>query len=146
MVIKGNPRGRPAELAKHLQRTDTNEQVTVLELRGVAAQDLGGALREMDALGAGLKTSRTLYHASINALASDYVPASMVEAAFMAGDVAGISLPQAVALVTDRPAKMSGLNDRGRIAPGMRADLVRVRVHEGMPVVRQVWRAGERVA
>jgi alpha-D-ribose 1-methylphosphonate 5-triphosphate diphosphatase len=51
-----------------------------------------------------------------------------------------------VALVTDSPARLAGLPDRGRIAIGLRADLVRVRVHETMPVVRQVWRAGERVA
>jgi len=82
----------------------------------------------------------------VDALASDYVPASLVEAAFMAGDLVGIGLPEAVALVTDRPARMCGLLDRGRIAPGLRADLVRVRLHEGLPVVRQVWRAGERVA
>jgi len=81
----------------------------------------------------------------VDALASDYVPASLVEAAF--GAVAeGITLPEAVALVTANPARLAGLPDRGRIAPGMRADLVRVRVHEGLPVVREVWRAGERVA
>lgn len=66
MVIKGGARGGPAELANHLKRTDTNERVNVLELRGVAANTLDGALREMDALGAALKTNRTLYHASIN--------------------------------------------------------------------------------
>ncbi len=82
----------------------------------------------------------------LDALASDYVPASLVEAAFLAGDAAGIALPQAVALVTERPARMCELFDRGRLAPGLRADLVRVHVHEGLPVVRQVWRAGERVA
>ena len=37
------------------------------------------------------------------------------------------------------------LGKPSRVAPGMRGDLVRVRVHEGLPVVRQVWRAGERV-
>ena len=37
---------------------------------------------------------------------------------------------------------MAGLADRGRIAAGLRADLVRVRLHDGMPVVRQVWRPG----
>lgn len=82
----------------------------------------------------------------VDALASDYVPASLVEAIFMAGEMAGIALPEAVALVTARPARMCGLLDRGRIAPGLRADLVRVHVHEALPVVRQVWRAGERVA
>ncbi len=39
-----------------------------------------------------------------------------------------------------------GLDDRGRIAPGLRADLVRVRHAGGMPVVRSVWRQGARVA
>ena len=64
MVIKGNPRGSPGGLAGHLQRTDTNERMEVKELRGVVAQDLDGALREMDAHGAALRTTRTLYHAS----------------------------------------------------------------------------------
>ncbi len=82
---------------------------------------------------------------AVDAFASDYVPASLVEAAF-AAVAEGITLPDAVALVSANPARMAGLADRGRIAPGMRADLVRVRVHEGLPVVRQVWRAGERVA
>jgi alpha-D-ribose 1-methylphosphonate 5-triphosphate diphosphatase len=81
----------------------------------------------------------------VDALASDYVPASLVEAAFLAVERAGISLPRAVALISDAPARMVGLADRGRIETGLRADLLRVRVHEGAPVVRQVWLAGERV-
>ena len=83
---------------------------------------------------------------AVDALASDYVPASLVEAAFLCAEEAGITLPAAVALVTDRPARMARLADRGRLEAGLRADLVRVRVHDGLPVVRQVWRAGERVA
>ena len=43
------------------------------------------------------------------------------------------------------PARMSGLPDRGRREVGLRADAVRVRLHETLPIVRQVWRAGERV-
>ena len=82
---------------------------------------------------------------AVDALASDYVPASLVEAAFACVKEGGISLPAGIALVTGNPAAMAGLDDRGRIAPGLRADLVRVREFEGMPVVRQVWRAGERV-
>ena len=58
----------------------------------------------------------------------------------------GSALPEAIAMITDRPARLAGLPDRGRLAAGQRADLVRVRVHEALPVVRQVWRAGERVA
>ncbi len=78
-----------------------------------------------------------------DALASGYMPEAMVEAAWRCASEAGLSLPEAVTVV---PARMARLDDRGRIAPGLRADLARVRVHEGLPVVRQVRRAGERVA
>jgi alpha-D-ribose 1-methylphosphonate 5-triphosphate diphosphatase len=81
----------------------------------------------------------------VNALTSDYVPASLIEAAFMAAAMNLVSLPNAIAMVSAAPARMVELSDRGDIAPGQRADLVRVRLHEGAPVVRQVWRAGERV-
>jgi alpha-D-ribose 1-methylphosphonate 5-triphosphate diphosphatase len=82
----------------------------------------------------------------LSILSSDYVPASLMMAAFVLAErVPGISLPAAIATVTDNPARATGLADRGRIAPGLRADLVRVRLAQGVPVVRQVWRAGERV-
>ena len=70
---------------------------------------------------------------------------SLIEAAFQCTRD-GITLPEAIALITDRPARIARLADRGRIALGQRADIVRVRVHEGLPVVRQVWRMGDRVA
>lgn len=85
-----------------------------------------------------------LEHGAVDALASDYVPNSLVEAAFLCAN--RIGLPAAIDLVTERPARLAGLIDRGRLEPGQRADLVRVRLHDGLPVVRQVWRSGERVA
>jgi hypothetical protein len=66
MVIKGGARGGAAELAAHLVRTDTNERAEVIELRGLLAPNLKGALREMDAYAIGTQCKRTLYHASIN--------------------------------------------------------------------------------
>ena len=81
---------------------------------------------------------------AVDAFASDYVPNSLVEAAFLCAD--RIGLPRAIAMVSEQPARLAGLRDRGRIAPEQRADLVRVRMHDTLPVVRQVWRAGERVA
>lgn len=71
MVIKGSARGGAVKLAAHLQRTDTNEKMRVVEMRDVAAEDLRGALIEMDALGCALRTQRTLYHASINTRADE---------------------------------------------------------------------------
>lgn len=82
---------------------------------------------------------------AVDGLASDYVPASLIEAAFACVGQTGISLPAGIAMITSHPAKMAGLTDRGRLAAGYRADLVRVREHQGTPVVRQVWCLGERV-
>ena len=84
----------------------------------------------------------------LDALASDYVPASLLHGALMLESRLGIALPAAIATVTANPAAMAGFDDRGEIAPGKRADLVRVALlDEGnVPVPRTVWREGERVA
>jgi len=83
----------------------------------------------------------------LDILSSDYIPFSLIQSAFFLGDmVEGISLPQAVAMVSKNPAEAVGLTDRGVIEQGRRADLVRVRVDDHVPVVRTVWRQGRRVA
>ncbi|MCX5572015.1 alpha-D-ribose 1-methylphosphonate 5-triphosphate diphosphatase [Kaistia nematophila] len=92
-------------------------------------------------VGAGELASRGL----LDALTSDYVPTSLLEAVFVLS-AGGMALPQAVATVTATPAAMLGLSDRGRIAPGLRADLLRVRVVAGVPVIRAAWRGGQRLA
>jgi hypothetical protein len=75
MVIKGSARGGAASLAQHLQRTDTNERMEIRELRGVMAEDLDGALREMEAVASGARSSRHFYHASINTRADEAMTA-----------------------------------------------------------------------
>lgn len=83
----------------------------------------------------------------LDVLSSDYVPLSLLHASFvLADEIDGISLPQAIAMVTSTPARTVSLSDRGRIEAGLRADLVRVRRDEGVPVIRAVWREGRRVA
>ncbi len=82
----------------------------------------------------------------VDILSSDYVPASLLPAAFRLVEELGYSLPAAIRMVATRPADAMGLADRGRIAPGLRADLVRVAERGGLPLVRAVWRQGERVA
>lgn len=80
-------------------------------------------------------------------LSSDYVPSSLLTAAFRVfRDVEGIDLPAAIGMVSRIPAAAVGLADRGEIAVGKRADLVRVRFDPVLPVVRAVWREGRRVA
>jgi alpha-D-ribose 1-methylphosphonate 5-triphosphate diphosphatase len=82
----------------------------------------------------------------LDVLSSDYVPASLLMGALCLPQAANIGLPAAMRTVTKAPAAAVGLDDRGEIAVGKRADLVRVRVMEAVPVVRSVWRAGRRVA
>ena len=83
----------------------------------------------------------------LDILSSDYVPASLLLAAFELPDrVAGIDLPAAIRMVTKNPAEATGLHDRGEIAIGRRADLVRVVAAGHVPVVRTLWREGRRVA
>lgn len=83
----------------------------------------------------------------LDVLSSDYVPLSLIHAPFILADESeAISLPRALAMVTATPARTVGLHDRGRIAAGLRADIIRVRRDTGVPVVRSVWREGERVA
>ena len=83
----------------------------------------------------------------LDVLSSDYVPFSLIHAPFVLSDeLDSVSLPQALAMVTATPARTVGLDDRGRIETGLRADIVRVQRLEGIPVVRSVWREGKRVA
>jgi len=83
----------------------------------------------------------------LDVLSSDYVPASLLMAAFaLPKAVPTITLASAVRAVTKTPAEAIGLDDRGEIAVGKRADLVRVHVARDLPVARSVWRAGSRVA
>ncbi len=84
---------------------------------------------------------------ALDILSSDYVPASLLLAAFQLREMAAIGgLPGAIRLVTKNPAEATGLADRGEIAPGKRGDLVRVRLRGDHPVPLQVWRQGHRVA
>jgi len=82
----------------------------------------------------------------LDGLSSDYVPVSLLHAAFLLWEDLGLPLPQAVAMVSGNTARMIGLTDRGSIAPGLRADMVRVKLLPRLPVVRQVWRIGKAVA
>lgn len=87
----------------------------------------------------------------LDILSSDYYPASLLDAAFrIAQDTSNdFSLPQAVNLVTRNPARALGLEDRGVIAEGKRADLVLTREHHGLQgkhiYVQNVWRQGIQV-
>jgi hypothetical protein len=66
MIIKGKSRAGPQQLATHLGNAEKNERVSLVETRGTIAQDLRGALVEMDAYAIGTKCERSLYHAALS--------------------------------------------------------------------------------
>jgi alpha-D-ribose 1-methylphosphonate 5-triphosphate diphosphatase len=80
----------------------------------------------------------------LDVLSSDYVPASLLHAAFLLQQD-GYSLPKAIATVSRNPAKIIGLSDRGEIATGLRADFIRVRMYGQIPVVLGVWKVGRKI-
>ncbi len=91
---------------------------------------------------------RALLEADLcDVLSSDYIPRSPLDAAFAIGFDASLpqDLARAIAMVTEAPARLAGLTDRGRIAPGLRADLVQVRRTGAHNHVVAVWREGRRV-
>jgi alpha-D-ribose 1-methylphosphonate 5-triphosphate diphosphatase len=82
----------------------------------------------------------------LDCLSSDYVPHALLHAAFMLHSETGWTLPRAINAVTREPAHLVGLDDRGELAIGKRADYMRVRLSHGVPVVISTWRAGKRIA
>ena len=81
----------------------------------------------------------------LDILSSDYVPAALLTAALTLGEIWG-DLARGVATVTEAPARVAGLKDRGRLEPGLRADVIRVARIGGAAVLRGTWVAGARVA
>ncbi|PST20766.1 phosphonate metabolism protein PhnM [Mesorhizobium plurifarium] len=81
----------------------------------------------------------------LDILASDYVPGSLLSAAFQLVDTIGLDLPAAVRIISTNPATALGLHDRGAIEAGRRGDLIRVAIADGKPIVRGVWCQGRQV-
>jgi len=86
-------------------------------------------------------------HGVLDILSSDYVPGSLLHGALLlAQSVDTISVPRAIAAATRNPARAVGLDDRGEIAIGLRADLVRFHATKKAPIIRDVWRGGKKIA
>jgi alpha-D-ribose 1-methylphosphonate 5-triphosphate diphosphatase len=81
----------------------------------------------------------------LDIVSSDYVPSSLLSAALMLGDMWG-DMPRGIATVTAAPAAAVGLQDRGRLEVGSRADVIRVTRVGSAGAVRGVWVQGQRVA
>jgi hypothetical protein len=66
MIIKGKSITGPEALGPYLGNAEKNERVQLIEIRGTIAQDIVGALIEMDAYAEGTRCLKPLYHAKLN--------------------------------------------------------------------------------
>lgn len=71
----------------------------------------------------------------VDALASDYLPTGLLGAVATLVRDGVVGLPHAFGLVTSGGARVAGLGDRGRIAPGLLADLALVDWSDAWPHV-----------
>lgn len=81
----------------------------------------------------------------LDILSSDYVPAGLLVAAMQLA-AHWDNIPRAIGTVTRAPARAAGLTDRGQLAPGLRADLIRFAEIDGFPLLKRAWSAGVQVA
>ncbi|NTU84380.1 MAG: alpha-D-ribose 1-methylphosphonate 5-triphosphate diphosphatase [Chloroflexales bacterium] len=77
----------------------------------------------------------------VDMLAADYAPAALLQAVFILADEGLLPLHEAIRLVSQNVAAALGLTDRGRIEPGLSADLVLVE-RGPLPRVRGAIRRG----
>lgn len=136
-----------ADLGTHLAEFPTTMQAAKASRRAGMAVLMGAPnLVRGGSHSGNIAAAELAAEGDLDVLSSDYVPISLMAAAFLLhkGPL-GFPLPAAVATVTRNPAAAAGLDDRGVIAIGKRADMVRVHDTDDMPVIRAVWREGVRV-
>jgi Relaxase/Mobilisation nuclease domain len=66
VIIIGKSRAAAGSLGNYLSTEGENERIQVLEVKGTVAQDVRGAILEMDAYAMGTRCEKPLYHAMIN--------------------------------------------------------------------------------
>lgn len=105
MIIKGNSRARPTQLARHLMRLDTNERMEILS--SDYGDDLKSALQDMQATAAATKGRKGLYHANVSPDAKypNLTPEQWVHAADVLADELGLSAQPRVIILHQKDGR-----------------------------------------
>lgn len=82
MILKGSQRGYGGNLAAHLSNARENDHVEVGDIRGTAAEDLHGALLEIEATAQGTKCQQPFFHVIVNPPESANLTREQFAAAF----------------------------------------------------------------
>ncbi|WP_123533286.1 alpha-D-ribose 1-methylphosphonate 5-triphosphate diphosphatase [Halosimplex salinum] len=121
----------PVSLAAARRATDRGAATAMGAPNLVRGGSLWGNLDAREAIDAGV----------VDLLCSDYRPQALLASVFVD---TGEPLERRVARVTSEPAAVAGLDDRGTLSPGARADLVVVDP-DPVPTVSRAFVAGEEV-
>lgn len=78
MILKGSKRGSAVDLGKHLLKAE-NEHVEIHEIRGFVADNVIGALKEVQAISRGTKCSKFLFSLSLSPPETENVPVKAFE-------------------------------------------------------------------
>lgn len=81
----------------------------------------------------------------LDIVSSDYVPSALLLSAVKLGEIWG-DLARGIKTATLTPAQAVGLDDRGALRVGARADILRFNMRAGVPALRAVWSRGRQVA
>jgi hypothetical protein len=99
MILKGGSRGKPQDLADHVQRTDTNERVVILEMNS-GLGSLAATLRDWQTLSEGTRGKNGLYHLNADPDARyDMTPEQWLRCANVAEEELGLQgQPRAIVM------------------------------------------------
>ena len=147
---------RPCQAIEQI-RAWTRGEISMMQSRSAgghamaAARELKGAARNAAfAAGQAAVVAHVAAHELaglelLDILSSDYVPAALLLAAAKLGEIWG-DMARGMATVTSAPAQAVALDDRGELAIGKRADVIRFRMRAGAPALAGVWSRGNRAA
>lgn len=76
MIINGGSRSNGGWFAQHLLNTKDNDRVEVMDIRGLAADQVGAAFQEMQAVASGTKCTNYFYHANLNPRDTEHLTAA----------------------------------------------------------------------
>lgn len=99
MILKGGSRGKPLDLADHVEKTDTNERVVILEMNS-GLGSLAATLRDWQTLSEGTRGKNGLYHLNADPDARyDMTPEKWLRCANVAEEELGLQgQPRAIVM------------------------------------------------
>lgn len=128
-----------AEFPTTLEAAETSHKAGLAVIMGAPNLLRGGSHS------GNVAASTLIEHGFLDILSSDYAPSSLLMAAVRHGLESG-DMASGLRMVASHPAEAVGLEDRGEIAVGRRADLIVFDLVDEFPSVHQTWVQGSRAA